>query len=67
MRVSLKRSMSVFTALLTMSCSACTTTPSTECAWARRIVLAPEDSISRATLEQITAHNLKVQTFCRKG
>jgi hypothetical protein len=31
----------------------------------RRIELAPDDVVSRATREQITAHNLKVKAFCR--
>ena len=51
--------------LLTTSLSGCTTSPSTECSWARRIVLSPQDHISRATLEAITAHNLKVKAYCR--
>ena len=50
---------------LMLSCTGCMTTPSTECAWVRRIVLAPGDVVSRATLEQITAHNLKVKAYCR--
>jgi len=65
MRVKLKRSMSAFALLLTMSFAGCTTSPSTECAWVRRIVLAPGDTVSRATLEAIAAHNLKVKAYCR--
>ena len=65
MRARLKRSMSAFMLLLTMSSSGCMTTPSTECAWVRRITLAPGDVVSRATLEAITAHNLKVKAYCR--
>jgi hypothetical protein len=56
----------MFAVLLTIGCTSCMTSPSTDCAWVRRITLAPEDSLSRATLEQIAAHNLKVQAFCRK-
>ena len=56
---------SVFILLLTASLSGCTMGPSTECAWVRRIVLAPQDHVSRATLEAITAHNLKVKAYCR--
>ncbi len=51
--------------LLTMGLSGCMTSRSTECVWVRRIVLAPDDAVSRATLEAITAHNLKVKAFCR--
>lgn len=36
-----------------------------ECAWAKRIVTAPDDVMARATKEQIVAHNRKVATFCR--
>lgn len=56
---------SVFVLLPTTSLTGCTTSPSSECAWVRRIELAPGDVVSRATLEAITAHNLKVQAFCR--
>jgi hypothetical protein len=51
--------------LPTTSLTGCMTSPSSECAWVRRIQLAPGDVVSRATLEEITAHNLKVQAFCR--
>jgi len=33
--------------------------------WAKRIVTAPEDTMTRATKEQIVAHNRKVAVFCR--
>lgn len=36
-----------------------------DCAWAKRIVTAPEDTMTRATKEQIVAHNRKVAIFCR--
>jgi hypothetical protein len=36
-----------------------------ECAWAKRIVTAQEDVMTRATKEQIVAHNRKVAAFCR--
>jgi len=65
MRATLSRSMNVCTLLLTMSLSGCMTSPSTECAWVRRITLAPSDVVSRPTREAITAHNLKVKAFCR--
>lgn len=65
MRGKLNRSMSMFMLLLTVSLSGCMASPSTECAWVRRIVLAPNDVVSRATLEAITAHNLKVKAYCR--
>ena len=51
--------------LLMMSLGGCMTSPSTECAWVRRIELAPSDVVSRATLEAITMHNLKVKAYCR--
>ena len=36
-----------------------------ECAWAKQIVTAPEDSLTRLTKEQIVAHNLKWKEFCK--
>lgn len=43
----------------------CTATPVSECAWVRQIVVADGDSLTRATAEQIVAHNRKVEAFCR--
>jgi len=36
-----------------------------ECAWVKPITIAPEDSLTRITKEEIVAHNLKVKEFCK--
>ncbi len=53
-----------FLVLLIMSLTAnCAT--GNECAWAKRILVSDGDVITRATAEQIVAHNRKVMAFCR--
>ncbi len=36
-----------------------------ECAWVKPITVAPEDSLTRITKEEIVAHNLKFAKFCK--
>ena len=50
---------------LTASCSLLDPLRKSECNWAKPIVTAPEDTLTRPTKEQIVAHNLKVKEFCR--
>ena len=44
----------------------CAVTPApNECAWAALILVSPRDVLTRATREQIVAHNRQVERFCR--
>ena len=46
-----------------LSLSACAA--GSGCSWARRIIVAEEDLLTRSTKEQIVAHNRGVEEFCR--
>jgi hypothetical protein len=35
------------------------------CAWSKRITVNDGDRLTRPTVEQIVAHNRKVERFCR--
>ncbi len=65
MRVKRMLLMSASGVLLTLSLTGCSTAPSADCAWVKRIITNSDDVLTRPTKEQITAHNLKVQQFCR--
>ncbi len=52
-----------YVSLMLIWIASCATTD--ECSWAKRIVIADSDEITRSTKEQIVAHNRKVTAFCR--
>jgi len=39
--------------------------PSDGCAWVEKITVQEDDVLARATMEQIVAHNMAVEEFCR--
>ena len=49
--------------LMLISTASCAT--GGECSWAKRIVTADADRLTRATKVQIVSHNEKVQALCR--
>jgi len=66
MRKKLPRLTSALTVFLTLIVvNGCTATPPTECAWVKKITLAPQDKVARTTENKIIAHNMKVERFCR--
>lgn len=36
-----------------------------ECSWSRYILMSPRDALTKGTEDQIIAHNIKVERFCR--
>ncbi len=50
---------------LTSGCGILNAIKGTECSWSKEIEVSKDDLFTRLTAEQIVAHNLKVQEFCR--